>query len=227
MFPVKLLPFFVIGCGTLPATEDTVEFEPTNDPTTDPTTDSAKDPRVEQIDDRRFEQVTDPTDDPTDDPVEPVDFSSLDSMEVRVAIYGELGTLQGLQIIEVSDVILDVPDEAICAYGWTPCLGFEDTVDDALREVGPRLASLVVHAEQLVEEDAAPQATTCRDDVIDANLDALADLEIVLVGDLLVAEPELNCPYGLPCEEDILAASEITCERADTLDRIVFATQKI
>jgi hypothetical protein len=233
MFPVKLLPLFIIGCATLPDNQIKEDTEPTNDSSSDPTSDSTSDPASDPASDPRIEQASDPINDPThdprndprndptNDPFGPDDFDSMESYEVRSAILERLMTLQRLDVIEVGDVILDLPDEAICAYGWSPCVGFEDEVDDALRQAGPRLDALAHHAQVAADEDAAPRADTCNDAVVDANLDALADLEIVLIGDLLVQEPERNCPYYLPCEEDIIAAELITCARAETLDRIV------
>ena len=197
MFPSKLIPLFALGCAPISAVTDDVGTEP--DVTTDPGL----------------------TDDQVDDSYEPADYESMEINEVRSKIWDHVDKLHGLQIIEVGEVILDLPDEALCAYAWTPCTGFEDMVDDALRDVAPRLDSLAHNAQVATESNAATSIDTCDADIVDANLDDLTDLQIIEVGDLLVAEPERNCPYNQPCEEDIIAAEELTCDRAASLDRLV------
>jgi hypothetical protein len=197
MFPTKLLPLFALGCAPVPGTTDELATDP--DPTVDPGSNDGE----------------------VDEPYEPADYEAMEMNEVRSKIWEHVHTLQGLQIVQVSDVVVDLPNEALCAYAWTACAGFEDVVDDALREVAPRLDALAHNAEVAANSIAVTPTNTCADAVVDANLDDLSDLEIINVGDLMVAIPERNCPYGLPCEEDIIAAQELTCERAATLDRLV------
>jgi hypothetical protein len=247
MFPIKLFPLFIIGCATVPTIDGEVESKPTNDPNVDPADDSADDsiddrtadPIADPIadliadptDDRTVDlfadPIVDPTDDRADEPFQSDDFESMDSMEIRSAIHADIEVLHNLQIVEVGDVLLDLPGEAVCAYNWTPCPGFDDEIDDALREVGPRLDALVHFAQLAAAEAVTPDADTCTDAVILENLEALENLEILAIGDLLVEEPERNCPYSMPCEEDIVTAEQITCERADTLDRIALVTQEL
>jgi hypothetical protein len=212
MYSTQLLPLFAFGCVTVPNIQGEVDPEPTHDLADDVFDDDVLD---------------DSADDASDDAHEPHDFDAMSASEVRMKIYGALNDLHALEVVQVGDVILDLPDEAICAYGWSPCPGFEDLVDEALREAAPRLDALVHHGQAAVAEDAEIGDGSCSDRIIDANLDALEDLEIVKVGDLLVEEPEQNCPYSLPCEEDIIAAEEITCERAASLDRLVDRTQQL
>jgi hypothetical protein len=144
--------------------------------------------------------------DPTsqDDSFHTQDFDAMAEDEIRAVIWEQVMALDGLEIVQVGDVILDLPAEALCAYGWTPCPGFEEEVSDALRDVAPRLETLTHFAKRAVDEDLESRDTRCVDHVIDWNLDQLADLEIVTVGELIRQEPE-----------------QITCERAETLDRIV------
>jgi len=218
---------FIIGCGALPDGSDQTQARPGDTPDDTPSdvpTDESSDQLSLQqradLDERSFDQ-------PVEEPREPSDFDAMDESELRYAIIDDLSRLQGLEIVEVGDVLLDLPAEAVCAYFWTPCPGFEDQLNDALREAGPRLEALADVA-QVADEDGDPaRSNACSDSVIADNLDALSGLDIVLVGDLLVAGPERNCPYSMPCEEDIIAAEDLTCERAGTLDKIVLATQSL
>jgi hypothetical protein len=216
---------FIIGCAALPDGPGQTETQPSDTPDdthsdvpTDESGDELSTQQRSSLDERPLEQ-------PDEQPREPSDFDAMDDNEVRYSIIDNLHRLQGLEIVEVGDVILDLPAEAVCAYFWTPCPGFEDELNDALRQAAPRLEALADVAQVADEDDVPAWSYACRDSVIADNLDALSGLDIVLVGDLLVAEPERNCPYSLPCEEDIIAAEELTCERASTLDKIVLATQ--
>jgi hypothetical protein len=166
-----------------------------------------------------------PGESPQDTSFQPTDFESLEENEVRSLIWEQVMALDALEIVQVHDVILDLPEEAICAYGWTPCTGFEEDVADALRALGPRLETLTHFAQLAVDEGLESQADSCAESIIEANLDELATLDIVLVGELLVEEAERNCAYSQPCEEDIAVAEQITCMRAETLDRIVELTE--
>ncbi len=75
----------------------------------------------------------------------------------------------------------------------------------------------------------------CSDEAIDANLEALAELGIVEVGDLLVVEPEYSphCYQGQnpsetePCEEHVYDAEYATCWRAAKLANIVDAAEEL
>jgi hypothetical protein len=87
------------------------------------------------------------------------------------------------------------------------------------------LAKLATLAE--VASDAALRdidAAMCAPAAIDANLAALAGLEIVEVHGLVQAEPAMNpmC-YNLPCPEDVAAAEALTCTRAGQLANIAAA----
>jgi hypothetical protein len=194
MFSIRLLPFFVMGCASVPVPLGGIDV---------------------------VEGPLPAAADLSPGHVVGSDFGAMEEWEVRASIWGSLNTLQGLQIVEVAEVILDLPAEALCAYSWTPCAGFEGEVEAALREVAPRVERLSELAERVVDSVPEGQVETCSDSVIFDNLDQLADLQIIKVGDLQVAEPERNCPYGVPCEEDIALAEQITCERAEALDRIV------
>jgi len=171
------------------------------------------------------ETKIEPSDNPQDTSFQPTDFASLDEGEVRSLIWDQVMALHGLEVVQVGDVILDLPEEAICAYGWSPCAGFEEDVADALRAVGPRLETLAHFAQLAVDEGPEAREDSCAETAIEDNLDQLSDLEIVIVGDLMVEEPERNCPYSVPCDEDIALAEQITCERAEALDRMIELTE--
>jgi hypothetical protein len=207
MFSIRLLPLFAIGCAGLPNHPGETTTEP-GEINTDP-----------------GEINTEPGDSPQDNNFQPTDFSSLDENEVRALLWDQIMALHDLDVVQVGDVILDLPEEAICAYGWTPCTGFEADVLDALRAVGPRLEELNHLAEFAVNEGLEAHDDSCAESAIEANLEQLTDLEIVMVGNLIAEEPERNCPYSVPCEEDIALAEQITCERAEALDRIVELTE--
>lgn len=196
MISIRLLPLFAIGCATVPTSPNDTRIED----------DSLEDNLV-------------------DNDFEASDFDAMDDQQVRTVVWDELFALQGLEIIDVGDILLDLPEEAICAYNWSPCPGFDEDVSNALRDAAPRLEALSHFAKVANDESPQSRSSTCAEDMILENIGQLADLEIVQIGDLNVAEPERNCPYNVPCEQDIEAAIEITCARAEVLDRIVTLTQ--
>jgi hypothetical protein len=204
MISIRFLPLFALGCATLPTAPDETPLDD------DQLEDNLEDNREDNLEDNDFEGS---------------DFDAMDEQQVRSFLWDNLFTLQGVEVVQVGDLLLDLPEEAICAYNWTPCSGFDEVVEEALREAAPRLEALSHFANVATNEAPTSRSATCAEDVILENIEQLADLEIVQIGDLNVAEPEHNCPYDVPCDEDIAAANEITCERAEVLDRIVALTQ--
>ena len=60
-----------------------------------------------------------------------------------------------------------------------------------------------------------------------ANLEALRSLDIVTIGELIVAQPSNNpnC-YNLPCPSDVQAADATNLDRAGRLANIVNAVKR-
>jgi hypothetical protein len=162
------------------------------------------------------ENVVDPTRLPPE--TDEVEQSTATPLDVVDKIDANLERLAALEIFEVGQLIVDIPEEAYNCYG--PCPGFENAEADAIAESAQHLADLADLA-----ECAAAWATSedaCDATTIDANLKALDALGIVEVGQLLVAEPVVtgNC-YAIPCQPEIAAAEALTCERAGMLANIV------
>lgn len=146
----------------------------------------------------------------------------VDSDGAVQSIDENLARLEALDVIEVGALILDVPDEAYNCYGLCP--EYEDDVAEAEEAAAIRLQALADAAEEAMDEPA--HAYVCPEELIDENLAALRELEIVEVMGLLEAEPENNpmC-YNLPCQEDIEAAEAINNERAWRLHNIAGAAR--
>jgi len=126
-----------------------------------------------------------------------------------------LARLRDLDVLEVGDLLVDLPAEASNCYG--PCPGSEAAILQAKQEAALRLAEFVEVAEAAA---AAPSGYLCTEQV-DENLAALAGLEIVEVLGLVQVEPANNpqC-YNLPCQADIDAANAANELRAAQLDSI-------
>ena len=148
--------------------------------------------------------------DPEDVPLDPV-----------AAIDMNLARLEALELFEVGELIIDVPEEAYNCDG--PCPGFENAEADAMTAAAQSLATLADLAEEAMNQPL-PSSPYCEAPEIDANLQALAGLQIVEVGELMVVEPASNpsC-YNTPCLEDIDAAEALTCERAGALANLVIS----
>ena len=126
-----------------------------------------------------------------------------------------LARLRDLDVIEVGELLVDLPDEAFNCYG--PCPGSEAAIQAANEAAALRLQDFVEVAEAAA---AAPSGYLCTEQV-DENLAALAGLEIVEVLGLVQVEPANNpqC-YNLPCQADIDAANAANELRAAQLDSI-------
>ncbi|MDP6945253.1 MAG: hypothetical protein QF464_13980, partial [Myxococcota bacterium] len=146
------------------------------------------------------------------------------TMDAVEQIEENMARLETLEIFEVGQLIVDVPDEAYNCYG--PCEGFETAEADAIAAAAENLAILADLAEEAMSQPS--DAADCELSSIDTNLEALAGLQVVEVGDLLVAEPDTNpnC-YNLPCAEDIAAAEALTCERAGALANLIEAASEV
>ena len=133
-----------------------------------------------------------------------------------------LARLKALQVFEVGQLIVDMPEGAQNCYG--PCPGTEGAVKKAKEQAAVRLEKLTTVAEGATDKPAA--AASCEKASIDENLKALSALRIVGVSGLIEVQP-VNNPqcYNLPCQEDIAAAKAATCAHAAGLAAIVEAAK--
>lgn len=134
----------------------------------------------------------------------------VDLMELQLDVGHDLQRLRDLELFEVGDLVAQTP------LGRINCYVCPEPTDETVADwaaAADRLSAFVDIAETAIDSPAGPAA--CEVDAVDANLQFIADLDIVEVGGLLVVEPEssANC-YNLPCADDILAAEEATCDRA-------------
>ena len=133
--------------------------------------------------------------------------------EARIQVSEDLEVLGSLELFEVGEMVVTSDMMPGICYG--PC-DDDDDREDAYVEQAARLHGLVAAA---VDTDGIQSGD------VDASLDELHALEIIQVGELLVAEPEMagNC-YG-PCPEDIEAAEELTDERAERICELAERTR--
>ncbi len=135
-----------------------------------------------------------------------------------------LARLAALEVFEVGYLLVDAPEGAFNCYG--PCPEFADEIAAAEAEAAERLADLVEVAEAAAT--SPPAAYACDESLVSANLDALRSLQIITVGNLVQAVPENAAAcYGLPCPDDVLAAEQLTCERAGVLSNIAADAEQL
>jgi hypothetical protein len=134
----------------------------------------------------------------------------------------DLALLRQLEIADIGGLLHSYPEGALHCYGICP--GFEDEVEAENLRQAERLSTLVDIA--LASAEVEPSAALCTEAVIDANLAALGDLQIVEVFGLVEEVPQNNpyC-YNLPCPEDIERADDLNCRRATALSAIVAETE--
>lgn len=125
----------------------------------------------------------------------------------------DLQRLQDLELFEVGELVAGTPLGRMNCY---VCPEPSDDQIDGWVDAAARLDMFVEIAESAVDSPAGTAA--CEADAIDANLQLIADLNVIEVGGLLVVEPaaSANC-YNMPCAADIVAAEEETCDRARAL----------
>ena len=174
-------------------------------------------PGIESIDDPSTNldrpSGPDPIDDPTEDPQAsedpefeigeyPSEEQRIEYDRVRLEVDADLATLRNLDAFEIHGMI--TPQTASTGFCYGPCA---DEVA-AYIDQAARLADLA--------DDAVETADSANDPVGDVteHLDALAGLEIVYVGDLIVDEavPSPYC-YNLVCPGDQAAVDETNAER--------------
>jgi hypothetical protein len=128
-----------------------------------------------------------------------------------------LTRLEGLELFEVGELLVWMPEMATNCYGpcpeWTAMSEAEQQAEiDAVRDAQEaRLATLVAIAEEVHDEEVYRIDPS----TVDEHLSALRRLGIVEVGEMVMTAAENNpyC-YNLPCAEDIARADEDNALRA-------------
>lgn len=129
--------------------------------------------------------------------------------ELSAAADEHLARLQALDLFEVGDLIVEAPPGSMNCYG--PCPGFEDEIAAVQLEQEQRLAQLVDIAESTrAAESLDPNLHVG----VDSHLEALASLQIVAVGEMMVSEaaPSPYC-YNLVCPGDEERVAEENARR--------------
>src|SRR5262249_13345538 len=98
-----------------------------------------------------------------------------------------LARLRALSVVDVGQLVLDLPQEAFSCYG--PCPGWEAKIAKAKEASAVRLDKLTPIAEAAAK---TPVADACAKTTIDENIAALSALKIVAVGGLIKQEPKNN-----------------------------------
>jgi hypothetical protein len=129
----------------------------------------------------------------------------------------DLAHLRALQIVEVRELVLHLPDAASACYGACSDDAWDQIVTAEYRRQVPRLTALVGVADDAIHDPHAypyPMIPS----YASRDVDALNGLAIVDLGALLVAQPANNprC-YNTPCSEDVQSATTETGFRAFSL----------
>lgn len=145
----------------------------------------------------------------------PLPPAAREALEAEAA--ADLAHLRALQLVEVRELVLHLPDAASACYG--PCSddAWKLIVTAEYRRQVPRLTALVRVADDAIHNPRAyPYAMSPA--YASQDIDALNGLAIVDLGALLVAQPANNprC-YNTPCSEDVKNAATETGMRAFTL----------
>jgi len=136
-----------------------------------------------------------------------------------------LARLEGLELFEVGELLVGMPQMATNCYGpcpeWLEMDADEQAAEiQALRDLQEaRLAALVAIAEDVRED--WEYRTPADPALAEQHLNAIRALRIVEVGDLVVTAAENNpyC-YNLPCADDVARADEANALRAEELAAI-------
>ena len=141
-----------------------------------------------------------------------------------VAAKPDLDRLRALDVFEVGTLLVALPREATACYNL-PCAGWEDRVAAEVARQMPRLdrlTQLAAGVDYPAPTDAAPTATE-----LAADLQALRDLQIVQIGDLVVSVPQADgsC-YGI-CPEAKQAADAANLRRAVLVHRLAGAADEL
>jgi hypothetical protein len=141
--------------------------------------------------------------------------------ELQVDVQDHLARLRALQIVEVGQLVMQLPNQATACYGL-PCSAdtTAETVDRALRVQAPRLARLT----DLAEESARASTVTGDTGHATADLAALRRLSIVELGGLLAVTPQTSTScYNLVCPDDAERAAAENARRARVLHDVATA----
>ncbi len=123
-----------------------------------------------------------------------------------------LAHLRALQIVEVRDLVLHLPDASSICYGPCSADAWDLIVTDEYRRQVPRLRALSGLADGAINGSYPVPITTT---AAPKDVATLNELAIVNLGALLVAQPANNplC-YNTPCPEDVQKAAKNTGLRA-------------
>lgn len=148
----------------------------------------------------------------------PVPQETADPNAAVAAIDENLARLRALDVFEVGDLIVQMPNEALNCYGPKPCAGSEPAVAAARVAAAERL---VTFTDGVSKAAASPSDDYACEANIQVNLDALRSLQVVDIGNIIVSQP-LNTGfcYGNPCPADIDAANQANHARAAKLESI-------
>ena len=151
------------------------------------------------------------------DPVPPV--------QVEQSIEQSFERLRALRIVDVRNLVLNLPAEATACYGL-PCEGsvWEQRYRDERARQAPRLARLTDLAEATVH---GQYHVTHDKSEAEAAIQALAALAIVEVAGLVETKPANNpqC-YNLPCPTEVDAADRENSARVSQVFAIVDAAKQ-
>ena len=142
--------------------------------------------------------------------------------QVEQAVQHSLARLRALQIVEVGDLVLDLPAEAQACYGVCP--GWEQRY----RAERARQAARAERLASLAEGAAADGSLAPREwSEAGVALQALAGLQIVQVSGLIEVKPASNpqCYYQ-PCPGDIDTADRLNANHVAQVFAVVDAAQK-
>lgn len=146
--------------------------------------------------------------------------------EALAAVDQNIQRLRALEVFEVGTLIVPKPKDEGCYVG-EPCPGRDAAWARARELAAVRLATFTKDAEAAAAQAEAGADKSDADTRIDANLAALAALNVVGIKAFVRAIPanSTNC-YGHPCPQDVAAAKDIDRKRAAKLEAVVRATAK-
>jgi hypothetical protein len=145
--------------------------------------------------------------------------------KVEQTIQQSLARVQALHVVDVTQLVLDLPAEARDCYGGPPCPGFETQYQAERARQAPRVERLASLAEAAARN---PYLVPRDPSEADAALQALAGLAVVQVSGLVQVQPKNNgeC-YNLPCPADIEAAKRENGAHVAAVFATVDAAKKI
>src|SRR5437016_693390 len=128
--------------------------------------------------------------------------------QVSAWIEQSLDRFRALQIVEVGELVINLPSEATACYG-VPCPG--SAWVGPYREERARQAERLSRLADMAETAASDKYLSPRPMTeADAAIQSLSSLQVIRVAGLVEAKPQNNpdC-YNLPCPSDVQAAAEV------------------